>query len=186
MPSSSGVPVLHRTELNERVQVADGETEERRGFILTWYRGATRGSAGDMSVQTAVEDAIIPGVDVDRDPMNRLRLSLRNLRFVADQAVLLPGEEARLDALAQVLRESGAQTILVTGHTAAVGTIQSQQELSVERAQRITQELIDRGVSPGRLRYEGRGGREPVGDNTTDAGRARNRRVEIRLLSTGE
>lgn len=124
----------------------------------------------------------IEDVEVDRDELNRVRLSIRNLQFVADQATLLPGEAGRLEQIADYLRELSDMTILVTGHTADVGTTESQQELSVERAETIVEAMIARGVPPGRFRYEGRGGREPVGDNSTPEGRAANRRVEIRLI----
>lgn len=178
LPVAGGLPVLHRTELAERIVSGHGEVEERRGFLLRWYRGPTV----QPDLLERLQDYQITGVDIERDSYERLRLSIRNLRFIADQAELLPGETSRLDAVATLLQSVGDGTILVTGHTADVGSVRSQVKLSVARARRITDELIARGVPPGRLRYEGRGGSEPVGDNGTDAGRAANRRVEITLM----
>ena len=178
LPAAGGLPVLHRTEITERIVSAGGETEERRGFLLRWYRGPTV----QPGLLERLQDQEITGVDIERDSFDRVRLSIRNLRFVADQAELLPGETGRLDAVATLLKSVGDGTILVTGHTADVGTVRSQVDLSIARARRITDELIARGVPPGRLRYEGRGGSEPIGDNDTDEGRAVNRRVEITLL----
>ena len=178
LPAAGGLPVLHRTEITERIVSATGGTEDRRGFLLKWYRGP----AVQPDLVERLQERTITGVDIQRDSYDRVRLSIRNLQFVADQANLLPGETGRLDALAELLKSVGDGTILVTGHTADVGTVRSQVELSVARARRITDELIARGVAPGRLRYEGRGGSEPIGDNSTDEGRAANRRVEITLL----
>jgi OmpA-OmpF porin, OOP family len=178
LPASGGLPVLHRTDLVEQIVRGGGGVEERRGFLLTWYRGPT----AQPGLVERLQERNISDVDIERDAFDRVRLSIRNLQFIADQAELLPGETGRLDAVAELLQSAGEGTILVTGHTADIGSVESQVELSVARARRITEELISRGVPPGRLRYEGRGGSEPIGDNATDAGRAANRRVEITLL----
>lgn len=178
LPAAGGMPILHRTELTERITSDHGNIEERQGFLLRWYRSPTV----QPDLVKRLRDQRITGVDIERDTYDRVRFSIHNLRFVADQAELLPGETGRLDAVAKLLQSVGDGTILVTGHTADVGSVRSQVELSVARARRITDELIARGVPPGRLRYDGRGGSEPIGDNDTYAGRAANRRVEITLL----
>ena len=181
LPRGGGVPVLHRTQITQELTVAGGETQERSGFVLTWYES----SRPTEDVFSRIAQLDTPDIDVDRDEHQRVRLSIRNLRFVADQAELLPGEVDRLDTIAEVLASVPEGVFLITGHTADVGSAESQQVLSEERARRIADGLIARGIAPGALRYEGRGGTEPVGDNTTDAGRAANRRVEIRILSEG-
>lgn len=178
LPSDGGLPVLHRTEITEQIVTSGDGVEERRGFLLRWYREPTE----SPRLTRQLQDQTITGVDIERDPYDRVRLSIRDLQFVADQAVLLPGETGRLNAVADLLKSVGDGTILVTGHTADIGLVQNQMDLSIARARRITEELISRGVAPGRLRYEGRGGTEPIGDNDTDQGRAANRRVEITLL----
>lgn len=179
MPIGGGVPVLHRTDVREQItDLATSTSEERSGFFLTWYSSpAPRDGLLERVRAEAPAD-----VEVDRDELDRLRLSIRNLLFVADRDVLLPGEGERLDGIAVLLQSVPEPTVLVTGHTADVGTVESQLSLSVARAERIVTELIARGVRPGRLRFEGVGGSEPIADNTTDTGRAANRRVEIRLL----
>lgn len=181
LPRGGGVPVLHRTQIRQELSAAGGQPQERSGFILTWYQSSR--PTDDLFSRIAQIET--QDVAVDRDEHQRVRLSIRNLRFVADQAELLPGEADRLDTIAEVLSSVPNGVFLITGHTADVGSAESQQVLSVERARRIAEGLIARGIPPGALRYEGRGGTEPVGDNSTDAGRAANRRVEIRILSEG-
>lgn len=177
VPVNGGAPLLHRTEVDELVELS-GSREERSGFMLTWYRGAfAQTTLADRLAQTPIRD-----VRVERDELDRLRLSLRNLQFVANEATLLPGEADRIDAIAELLRSVPTAEILVAGHTADVGSVASQEALSVERARRIVDALVERGVAARQLRFEGRGGRDPVGDNSTAEGRAANRRVELIIL----
>lgn len=122
-----------------------------------------------------------PDVRVEEDPRG-VKLTLDNLKFVADQAVLLPGETTRLTAIANLLKTVPERNLLVVGHTAAVGTAESQDKLSVERALSIVEKLKATGIPATRLLYEGRGGREPVAPNTSEVGKAQNRRVEIIIL----
>jgi outer membrane protein OmpA-like peptidoglycan-associated protein len=120
-------------------------------------------------------------VKIEADPRG-VKLTLENLKFVADQAALLPGEDLRLARIAGLLKTVPGRNLLVVGHTAAVGTVASQDLLSVQRAQSIVEKLKAAGIPPQRLLYEGRGGREPVASNDTEAGKAQNRRVEILIL----
>jgi outer membrane protein OmpA-like peptidoglycan-associated protein len=111
-----------------------------------------------------------------------IRLTVRDLRFAPDSAELLPGEQTRLDAIAQALKDFPDRTFLVEGHTAAIGRPQGEMRLSLERAQRIVAELSGRGIPADRFIYKGSGGTNPVGDNSNEEGRRLNRRVEITIL----
>ena len=111
-----------------------------------------------------------------------VRLSVRDLKFVANSSQLLPQEKERLDAVAEVLKSVPGGTFLIEGHTAAVGLAASEQQLSEERAQSVIKEMVKRGLKEEQFMFKGYGGTRPVGDNNTDAGRAANRRVEITIL----
>lgn len=113
------------------------------------------------------------------------KISIQNLRFVADSSLLLPEEQPRLDSIAEMLREmaqSGEFTITVEGHTASVGKPTGELNLSIERAQAILQAMKQRGLDTTHFTYKGYGGTLPVGDNSTEEGRAQNRRVEIMVI----
>ena len=170
--------------LREQLRLPSGSIEERSGFLLTWYRSTGDFDAQDEATKIAeqIEKSGIEDVEVRTTEDNRVALSIRNLQFVADQAVLLPGERPRLDEIAAALRSVPNRNILIVGHTADVGTQISQIELSFERAKKIVDEMVARGLEPGRLLYDGRGGTEPVASNDTEEGRAANRRVEIEIL----
>jgi len=188
LPLGGGPPILQRTTLREQLRHPSGSIEERSGFLLTWYRSSGDFEAADEAssiatqIASRIEEQGIEDVEVRATEDNRVSLSIRNLQFVADQAVLLPGEHPRLDRIAEALRSVPDRNILIVGHTADVGTRVSQIELSFERAKRIVDELVARGIGAGRLLYDGRGGSEPTATNATEEGRAANRRVEIEIL----
>jgi outer membrane protein OmpA-like peptidoglycan-associated protein len=111
-----------------------------------------------------------------------IRLTIRNIMFAPDSAEFLPAERQRLDQIAEALKQIPDRTFLVEGHTAATGQPAGEMRLSIERAQRMVEELVRRGISADRFIYKGWGGIRPVGDNATNEGRSANRRVEITIL----
>ena len=111
-----------------------------------------------------------------------IRLSVRDIKFKADSDEVLPSEKSRLDEIAAVLKLAPKSQFLIEGHTAAVGKPGGEQTLSEQRARRIAAELSKRGISADRFICKGYGGNKPIASNSTDAGRAQNRRVEITIL----
>ena len=111
-----------------------------------------------------------------------IRLTMQNLNFKPDSAELLPGEKERLDQIAQVLKEVPDQMFLVEGHTASVGYEKGEMKLSVERANSVANALIQRGIPREKFICKGSGGTKPIADNSTQEGKAKNRRVEITIL----
>ncbi|WP_297646248.1 OmpA family protein [uncultured Treponema sp.] len=111
-----------------------------------------------------------------------IRLTMQNLNFKPDSAELLPGENERLDQIAQVLKEVPNQMFLVEGHTASVGYEKGEMKLSVERANSVASALIQRGIPREKFICKGSGGTKPIADNSTPEGKAKNRRVEITIL----
>lgn len=111
-----------------------------------------------------------------------IRLSVRDIKFKADSDEVLPSEKSRLDEIAAVLKLAPKSQFLIEGHTAAVGKPGGEQTLSEQRARRIAAELSKRGISSDRFICKGYGGNKPIASNSTDAGRAQNRRVEITIL----
>ncbi|MBR2361742.1 MAG: OmpA family protein [Spirochaetaceae bacterium] len=151
--------------------------------------GSDGGSGGMGSTDKKPGSDKLPATDKQQDGMFQVedtdkgvRLSVRDLKFVADSAQLLPQERSRLDAVAEVLKSVPGGTFLIEGHTAAVGRPAGEQQLSEERAQSVIAELVKRGLKAEQFMFKGYGGTQPVGDNNTDAGRAANRRVEITIL----
>jgi outer membrane protein OmpA-like peptidoglycan-associated protein len=112
-----------------------------------------------------------------------ITISLENIQFEADSAALREGEKQKLDKIAEILRRYPDRDILVGGHTALAGTAVMRAELSLERASAVADYLLSKNVrSQDRVVVRGYGAERPLGDNSTEEGRRRNRRVEITIL----
>jgi OOP family OmpA-OmpF porin len=104
--------------------------------------------------------------------------------FDFDKAVLKPAGKASLDDLVGKLKDINLEVIIAVGHTDSVGTDEYNQKLSVRRAEAVKAYLQSKGVEANRVYTEGKGEKQPVADNKTAAGRAKNRRVEIEVVGT--
>ncbi len=172
-----------RDVVEEQYGYADGQKLERSGFILTWFDhyGVMDKNSTKKAIQDVVRENKIPEVEVEIKEEG-VAVSFRNLRFYPDSPRLLPGEEDRINKIAGVLKQQNDRSFLVIGHTANVGSVESQLTLSVERAKTIVDLLVEEGISADKFLYRGVGGSQPIGPNDTEAGRALNRRVEIVIL----
>lgn len=130
--------------------------------------------------QTAQSKKVAP-ISVDNTEAG-IRLTIQNLQFKADSSELLPGEEKRLDQIAEILRLADGAQFLIEGHTASTGYEAGEMKLSKERADSIAKALAVRGISSERFICKGSGGKKPIASNETPEGKAINRRVEITIL----
>lgn len=123
------------------------------------------------------------GVSIRRDKRGVV-LELRDLLFGFDRSDLRPEVRRRLQDLAKVLQKYKKYDIRVEGYTDNSGTKKYNLNLSKARAKTIARWLVKHaGTDPKRLAWIGKGEADPVAPNTTKAGRARNRRVEIVILT---
>jgi OOP family OmpA-OmpF porin len=104
--------------------------------------------------------------------------------FDFDKAVLKPAGKASLDDLTSKLQGMNLEVIIAVGHTDSIGTDAYNQKLSVRRAEAVKAYLQGKGIEANRIYTEGKGEKQPVADNKTTAGRAKNRRVEIEVVGT--
>ena len=120
------------------------------------------------------------GIEVARTQDNQLQVNVpSDLSFDIGRADIKPALRPVLDQFAQGLDPK--MRVRIVGHTDSTGSDAINDPLSVQRATSVRNYLSNRGVDPARTEVQGRGSREPVADNTTEAGRAMNRRVEIFL-----
>ena len=109
-------------------------------------------------------------------------LADRIIEFQSGSATLTPVGTGILDQMAAAMRQIGSTRVQVIGHTDALGARDSNVALSMARAAAVKAYLEQNGVGAGNLSVQGLGPDQPVADNATVAGRARNRRIEFRVL----
>ena len=120
------------------------------------------------------------GVEVVKTSDNRLKLDIpSDISFDTGRADIRPNFRPVLDSFAGSLNNNPVTQVTIVGHTDSSGSDAVNNPLSVNRAASTRDYLGSRGVSPNRIRIEGRGSREPIVANDTPGNRARNRRVEI-------
>jgi OOP family OmpA-OmpF porin len=104
--------------------------------------------------------------------------------FDFDKSVLKPEGKAKLDDLVGKVKGINLEVIIAVGHTDSVGSDAYNQKLSVRRAEAVKAYLVSKGIEKNRVYTEGKGEKQPVADNKTSEGRAKNRRVEIEVVGT--
>ncbi|RZU02653.1 outer membrane protein OmpA [Rivibacter subsaxonicus] len=104
--------------------------------------------------------------------------------FDFDKYNLKPEGKAKLDDLVSKMGGLNLEVIIAVGHTDNIGTKEYNQKLSERRANTVKEYLVSKGIEKNRVYTEGKGLTQPVADNKTSEGRAKNRRVEVEVVGT--
>ena len=104
--------------------------------------------------------------------------------FDTNKAVLKPEAKAKLDDLASKIKAITLEVIIAVGHTDSDASDAYNQKLSVKRAESVKAYLVSKGIEANRVYTEGKGEKQPVADNKTKEGKAKNRRTEIEVVGT--
>ena len=104
--------------------------------------------------------------------------------FDFDKSVLKPEGKAKLDDLVGKIKGINLEVIIAVGHTDSIGSDAYNQKLSIRRSESVKAYLVSKGIEKNRVYTEGKGEKQPVADNKTKEGRAKNRRVEIEVVGT--
>lgn len=168
--------------------VIGAATGDRKTAATGAAIGAAVGAGGGylwsrhMEKQKAEMEAATQGtgVTVSQTADNRLKLDIpTDVSFDTNRYDIKPNLRPILDRFATTLNENPVTTVTIIGHTDSTGTDAINNPLSVNRAASTRDYLVARGVAANRIAIDGRGSHEPIADNNTVEGRAKNRRVEV-------
>jgi len=179
-----GQPVAYEETFRFTFEMSDRRTIEYRGraeaeFIESEYMDREQIISEIIDEINRLE---IPDVNV-RAVEEGISISLEDIGFYPDSSVMLPGEQSKLNRLAEILMRYPDRDIMVSGHTALAGTREGRMRLSIERARTVADYLLTKNVrSADRIVISGYGAERPVADNSTQEGMRKNRRVEITIL----
>lgn len=150
--------------------------------------GALGGTAGAyigrrMDRQAAEIKETVPNAEVIREGEGIIVKFDSGILFDVDKATLKGAAKSNIESLATSLKNNPETNILIVGHTDATGTDAYNYTLSEKRAAAVKTYAESQGIAASRLTTEGRGETEPIADNTSDSGKAQNRRVEVVIVA---
>lgn len=157
------------------------------GTIIGAAVGGTAGAiiGNQMDKQAEEIENKVPDAKVERVGEGIVVEFSSNILFGFDKSALSAQAKENLDKLVIVLNEYKETDIEIQGHTDNTGSLDYNQQLSEERANEVTDYLVNQGISSSRLNIKGFGETMPKYDNDSEAGRAENRRVEF-LITANE
>ena len=155
-----------------------------------FWTPATAAVDCDGALKQAAAPAPAPAAQTPAPVAPPAPVKAEKVTFAADaffdfvKSVLKPEGKAKLDDLSSKVQAINLEVIIAVGHTDSVGSDAYNQKLSLRRAEAVKAYLVGKGIEANRVYTEGKGEKQPVADNKTAAGRAKNRRVEIEVVGT--
>lgn len=146
------------------------------------YIGAIENDTAKLYIDVNNEKLFVDNFELPSSDECKLMNALSLLQFEFDSDNLLPESESALQEIGKYFERNPSQVIAVIGHTSSEGSVTHNQELSEARAKVIYEYLRSLSIDLTVSSYLGKGGRDPIYSNTTEEGRQKNRRVEIRFL----
>lgn len=193
IPRGDSAPVLTREFTKEYANGLCWPSEPVRTYVVhrsdrdIWVHACTYGGTGAAWVIVET-DATAPA---EAKAMTGAELKTRidadgrvdvQVQFESDSDRMLSGSQAQISAIVELLQSNPDLSLSVNGHTDNSGAPARNLELSAMRARKVMEALVGRGIEASRLRSHGFGREQPIADNGTPEGRARNRRVELEKI----
>lgn len=159
---------------------------------LSIVTGSAAGYSSDQKQVDVIADDLSEMVELELRRSGKIKyndktlqegdnLVMNNIQFEVNSSKLLPAGKAELDKLTALMKENPTIEILLSGHTSAEGSAALNRELSLKRVRSCKDYLASKEIDEGRITIKGFGPDIPVAPNDTEANRARNRRVEMKI-----
>ncbi|AZG07951.1 OmpA family protein [Pigmentiphaga sp. H8] len=192
--TASGVASAQAGKVNDNWQSAFG-VQVKSADGLCWRNGfwtpATADPSCDGALKVAAPAAAPAPAPAPRPapapvpvPVSQKVTYSADAFFDFDKSVVKPEAKVKLDELVNQIRGINLEVVIAVGHTDSIGTDAYNQRLSVRRAEAVKAYLVSKGIEANRVYTEGKGEKQPIADNKTAAGRAKNRRVEVEVVGT--
>lgn len=193
---TTGFPLradVYLTDNSDLSEVKTAKSDKERGIF-----DMELPEKGDYSVMITAPGYMFHGENIDYDKLAAMpemridaaldpimpgsKVALRNIYFDAGKWDLKDGSEPELRRLLKFMQINQNIRIEISGHTDDTGNTETKKELSRRRASTVRDWMLLNGVPGHRMEVAGYGMERPVGDNTTEEGRGKNRRVEVEIL----
>ena len=135
----------------------------------------------DMSTKQVVNSKIEANFQLTHIDVGA-KMILKNIFFETNKATIKSESEMGLERLANLLIENPSIRLEISGHTDNIGSYKANKKLSESRAKKVVDYIISKGVNKNRLEYKGYSFNQPIANNNTSEGRAKNRRVEFKVI----
>lgn len=181
------------TDLSTRQVISNLQTDETGNYLITLPMGKDYAFNVDrkgylffsenFSLSHLQNDTVFH-IDIPLQPLAaNAVLVLKNIFFDPNKYDLKPESDAELTEVVRLMKDNPTLKIQINGHTDNSGKTADNITLSEERARAVTAYLVSKGVAPARLSSKGWGDTQPVADNGSPEGRAKNRRTELKVIS---
>ena len=191
-----------QTKSNDNWRANDGTVWKNGTSELCWRDGGWTPATADQSCDGALKPPVplpLPApspapaptpapapIVVPPAPISEKVTFAADAFFDFDKAVLKPEGRAKLDDLISKMGAINLEVIIAVGHTDSIGTDAYNQRLSVRRSEAVKAYLTSKGIEKNRVYTEGKGKKQPIADNKSAEGRAKNRRVEVEVVGTSK
>jgi len=183
--AANGGPVIDNWQDSAGQLVWRNGTNELCWRDANWTPATAAVGCDGALVPAAPAPAVPPAAVVPPAPPVASKVTFAaDAFFDFDKSVLKPEGRAKLDDLTSKIKGVNLEVIIAVGHTDSIGSDAYNQRLSVRRAEAVKAYLVSKGIERNRVYTEGKGEKQPVADNRTKEGRAKNRRVEIEVVGT--
>lgn len=174
-------------------------SDEEGNFILenlpaglTIIKGSAAGYASDEKQADIISEETTEGIELELKKSGKISFNnkelkegddivLNNIQFDVNSAKLKPAGQAELNKLVSLMKQNTSIEILLSGHTSSEGFAILNRELSLKRVRSCKDYLTSNGIDDGRITIKGFGPDRPIAPNDTEANRAKNRRVELKI-----